>query len=144
MEKLVIYWLNLSINHSRLKFNLDLKHAYEKCNVQIGELEEWREQCFDNSLLYKLRLKRYHDSRINQREFRVGMKVLLFNSRLRLFPGKLKSRWTGPYTITKIFPFGGIEIKNHTGLRFKVNGQRLKEYKHNVSSVYEMLTLSAL
>ena len=56
----------------------------------------------------------------------MGQKVLLFNSRLKLFPGKLKSRWMGPYTITEIFPHGAVEIENDKMDRFKVNGQRLK------------------
>lgn len=54
--------------------------------------------------------------------------MLLFNSRLKLFPGKLKSRWTGPYTVVKVFPYGAVEIKGYTCPEFKVNGQRLKLY----------------
>jgi hypothetical protein len=54
---------------------------------------------------------------------------LLFNSRLKLFPGKLKSRWSGPFVVHKVFPHGAIEIKNQdNGDIFKVNGQRLKPY----------------
>ena len=54
--------------------------------------------------------------------------MLLFNSRLKLFPGKLKSRWTGPYTVIKVFPYGAVEIKGDTRPELKVNGQRLKLY----------------
>ena len=52
----------------------------------------------------------------------------MFNSRLRLFPGKLKSRWTGPFLVRKVYPFGAIEIGNESCADFKVNGQRLKHY----------------
>ena len=49
--------------------------------------------------------------------------VLLFNSRLRLFLGKLKSKWTGLYLITQLFPHGSVELENKEGMRFNVNGQ---------------------
>ena len=59
----------------------------------------------------------------------MGQQVLLFNSRLKLFPGKLKSRWSGPFRINQIFPFGAVELEEeNTGRRFKVNGQRIKHY----------------
>ena len=53
----------------------------------------------------------------------VGDLVLLLNSRLRLFPGKLKSKWTGPFLITKVFPHGVVELDNKEYVRIKVNGQ---------------------
>ena len=58
----------------------------------------------------------------------VGYIVFLYNSRLKLFPGKLKSRWTGPFEVTQVFPSRAIEIKNQDRASFKVNGQRLKVY----------------
>ncbi|KAK8667594.1 hypothetical protein V6N13_007742 [Hibiscus sabdariffa] len=58
-----------------------------------------------------------------------GQQVLLFNSRLKLFPGKLKSRWSGPFEITQVAPHGAITLKSlNDGQEFKVNGQRLKPY----------------
>ena len=54
--------------------------------------------------------------------------VLLFNSRLRLFPGKLKSKWTSPYLVTQLFPHGAVELETKEGVRFKVNGKRIKIY----------------
>ena len=66
---------------------------------------------------------------ISRKSFAIGQKVLLFNSRLRLFPGKLRSRWVGPFVITNIFPHGAVEIQSaKTGYMFKVNGHRLKPY----------------
>ncbi len=69
----------------------------------------------------------------------MGDLVLLFNSRLRLFPGKLKSKWTGPFLITKVLPHGVIELENRDGTRFMVNGQRIKVYLGNVESVQEVV-----
>ena len=65
---------------------------------------------------------------ILRREFALGQQVLLFNSRLKLFPSKLRSRWTGPYTIDKVSSFGPIDLKDKAGYIFKVNGQSLKHY----------------
>ena len=74
-------------------------------------------------------MKQWHDKRIVDRPFELGQQVLLFNSRLKLFPEKLKSRWSGPFLITKVYPYGAIEIQDpNTQQQFKVNGQRLKHY----------------
>ena len=69
----------------------------------------------------------------------VGDLVLLFNSRLRLFPGKLKSKWTCPYTVTQIFPHGAVELETKEGVRFKVNGQRIKIYLGHAESVNKVI-----
>ena len=69
----------------------------------------------------------------------VGDLVLLFNSRLRLFPSKPKSKWNGPYLITQLFPHGEVELENKEGVRFKVNGQRIKIYLGNVETVKEVI-----
>ena len=69
----------------------------------------------------------------------VGDLVLLLNSRLRLFPCKLKSKWTGPYTVTKLFPHGEVELETKEGVRFKVNGQRIKIYLGHVESANEVI-----
>ena len=100
----------------------------EKRLLQLNELEEFRFHAYASAKLYKERTKRYHDAKIHPRDFHVGDKVLLFNSRLRLFPGKLKSRWSGPFTILEVNKFGSVEIENDKGERFKVNGQRVKRY----------------
>ncbi|GKF39435.1 hypothetical protein Tco_0119496 [Tanacetum coccineum] len=54
--------------------------------------------------------------------------VLLFNSRLKIFSGKLKSRWSGPFTISNVYPYGTIELSQKDGQNFKVNGHRVKHY----------------
>ena len=69
----------------------------------------------------------------------VGDLVLLFNSRLRLFPGKLKSKWTGPYLVTQLFPHGAVELETNEGVRFKVNGQRIKIYFGRAGSTNEVI-----
>ena len=85
-------------------------------------------EAYENAKLYKERTKRWHDKQLIKREFKVGQKVLLHNSQLKLFSSKLKSRWTGPFEVTQVFPYGAIEIKDQNRVPFKVNGQRLKSY----------------
>ena len=69
--------------------------------IQVHELEEIRHLAYESSKIYKEKTKAYHDKRIIARHFEPNDKVLLFNSRLRLFPGKLKSRWSEPSPLRK-------------------------------------------
>ena len=94
----------------------------------MSELEELRNEAYDNARIYTDKTKRWHDQKIMRREFKVGEQVLLYNSKLKLFPGKLKSRWSGLYTIVASTPFGAMTLKTDSGSEFKVNGQRLKHY----------------
>nr|GFA21070.1 reverse transcriptase domain-containing protein [Tanacetum cinerariifolium] len=80
--------------------NFDLKTAGDHQRLQLNELNELRDQAYENSLIYKERTNKLHDSKIKNRIFNVGDQVLLFNSRLKIFSGKLKTRWSGPFTIT--------------------------------------------
>ena len=108
--------------------NFDMKTAGEKRKLQLHELDELCLDSYENARIYKERTKRWHDKNILRREFNQGDIVLLFNSRLKLFPGKLKSRWSGPFQIREVFPSGVVEVWSETTGSFKVNGQRLKHY----------------
>ena len=110
------------------KLNFDLKIAKEERLLQLNELEELRNEAYDNARIYKDKTKKWHDQRILRKEFRARDQVLLFNSRLRLFPGKLKLKWSGPYTVGSSTTFGAVTLKTDVGEEFKVNGQRLKHY----------------
>ncbi|XP_062014162.1 uncharacterized protein LOC133730624, partial [Rosa rugosa] len=74
-------------------FNLDLDEAGLHRKLQLNELEEIRNEAYDSARIYKEKTKAFHDKMIRGKTFVVGQKVLLFHSRLRLFPGKLRSRW---------------------------------------------------
>jgi len=105
--------------------------AGRKRQMQISELEEWRE-----------RTKRWHDKRIKHKEFKPGDKVLMFNSRVKLFGhGKLRSKWEGPFKVIDTSSHGAITLQSDDGNSqgaitlqsddgnvFKVNGQRLKVF----------------
>nr|GFB23587.1 reverse transcriptase domain-containing protein [Tanacetum cinerariifolium] len=88
------YW---ALKHA----NFNLKTAGDHRKVQINELNELRDQAYENYLIYKEKTKRLHDSKIKNRVFNIGDRVLLFNSRLKIFSDKLKSRWSGPFTISQ-------------------------------------------
>nr|GFC12527.1 reverse transcriptase domain-containing protein [Tanacetum cinerariifolium] len=85
-------------------------------------------KAYENSLIYKERTKKLHDDKIKNRIFNVGDQVLLFNSRLKIFSGKLKSRWSGPFTISEIHPYGTAKLIHPDGCNFKMNCHRLKHY----------------
>nr|GEW51530.1 reverse transcriptase domain-containing protein [Tanacetum cinerariifolium] len=87
--------------------------------VQLNELNKLHDQAYENSLIYNVKTKRIYDSKIKDRVFNVGDRVLLFNSRLKIFLGKLKTRWSGPFTITQVFPYGTVELSQTDGPNFK-------------------------
>jgi hypothetical protein len=113
-----------------LKFlNFDPSLSGEERKLQLHELEEMRTKAYESSKLYKEKVKGYHDKRILNKEFKPGQMVLLFNSRLKLFPGKLKSKWSGPFKIKEVKPYGAIVLEDpNTNDTWTVNGQRLKLY----------------
>ncbi|XP_015164076.1 uncharacterized protein [Solanum tuberosum] len=110
------------------KLNLDLELTGKKRVNQLHELEEFRFHTYENAKLYKEKTKRWHDKHIVACTFKPGDKVLLFNSRLRLFPRKLRSKWSGPLEVVRMTQHGVVELKGKTGLTFLVNGQRVKHY----------------
>ncbi|XP_074290705.1 uncharacterized protein LOC141617412 [Silene latifolia] len=101
--------------------NFDLKSAGEKRLLDLNELEEFKLEAYESSRLYKERTNRFHDKAIIRREFKVGDLVLLFNSRFKLFLGKLKSKWSGPFTVVRVFTYGSVEVVDGDRA-FKVNG----------------------
>nr|GFB06711.1 reverse transcriptase domain-containing protein [Tanacetum cinerariifolium] len=96
--------------------NFDLKTAGDHRKLQLNELSELRDQAYENSLMYKERTKKLHDDKIKNRIFNVGDQ------------GKLKSRWSGPFTIAEIYPYGTAKLIHPDGCNFKVNCHRLKHY----------------
>ena len=101
--------------------------------LQISELEELRNEAYENARITKERVKIFHDKNIIRKTFVPGQKVLHYNSRLHLFSGKLKSRWTGPFVVKTVFPHCVVEISDTKDENdFKVNGQRLKPFLESV------------
>ncbi|KAK0592079.1 hypothetical protein LWI29_012916 [Acer saccharum] len=121
------------------KLNFDYDKAGEERKLQLCELEEFRLEAYESAKLYKEKTKLIHDKMIVHKDLRPGMQVLVFNSRLKLFPGKLKSRWFGPFRVTQVFPHGAVEVQNEqNGNMFKVNGHRVKPYIKDLGAVVRL------
>ncbi|CAN6687741.1 unnamed protein product [Malus baccata var. baccata] len=107
------------------KFNMDLNAAGSHRKFQLNELDEIRHEAYENACIYKEKTKAFHDKMIRGKTFSIGQKVLLFNSRLLLFPVQIQS------------------LK--TGHEFKVNGHRLKPYyEHFEEHAVEDISLHAV
>ncbi|GKB96290.1 hypothetical protein Tco_0982427 [Tanacetum coccineum] len=103
--------------------------ASESRLMQLNELAKLRDGAYENTRISKERTKKWHDSRLyGDKDFKVGDKVLLYNSHLKMYPGKLKSKWSGPNIVKTVCPHVAIEITDRDGFSFKVNRQRLKKY----------------
>ena len=116
------YWATKALN-------FDIGAASINRKLQLVELEDLRNDAYETSKIYEARMKAAHDKQILRKNFEPNQRVHLYDSRLHLHPGKLRSRWTGPYVVQRIFPHGAVEIRDPSdGRTFKVNGQRLKHY----------------
>jgi hypothetical protein len=106
---------------------MDLKVSVIKRKIQIAELEEWREKAYHSAKLYKERTKIWYDKRVKTKKFKLGDKVLLFNSRVHLFVhGKLRSKWEDPYLVLHATYHGVVTLQCNDSDIFKANDQRLK------------------
>lgn len=108
--------------------NMDIDLAGKKRKLQLCELEELRMDSYDSARIYKEKTKKWHNRHILRKEFKLGDMVLIYDSRFHLFPGKFKSRWFGPCSVTKVLANGAFEVKSPSGGIFSVNGQRMKHY----------------
>ncbi|PHT34365.1 hypothetical protein CQW23_26165 [Capsicum baccatum] len=103
-------------------------HLLIELEHKLNEMDEFYLNAYEIADLYKERMKKHHDRRIIQQNFQKVDLVLFFNSRLKLFPGKLKSKWSGLFRISKVHSSGVVELENDDGSVFKLNGQRVKLY----------------
>nr|GEV77407.1 reverse transcriptase domain-containing protein [Tanacetum cinerariifolium] len=102
------------------RFNFDLKTTGDHEKVQLNELNELPNQAYENSLIYKEKTKKIHDFKIKNHVFNIGDRVLLFKSRLKIFSGELKTRWTEPFTVAQVFPYGTVDLSQTDEPNFKV------------------------
>ncbi|KAM2062320.1 hypothetical protein ACFX1T_047283 [Malus domestica] len=115
-------------------FNFNLDAAGLNRKLQLNKLVEIRNEAYESSKIYKERMKVFHDRNILRKTFEPLQKILLYNSRLHLFPGKLRSRWTCPYVVKRVFPFGAVKVEDlMNGNVYKVNGQWLKPFLESIA-----------
>ncbi|CAM8893408.1 unnamed protein product [Rhodiola kirilowii] len=110
------------------ELNMSMNATGEKRLMRLYELDEIRLDSYENARIYKERTKNWHDKRIMRRKFNEGERVLLYNSCLRLFPGKLRTKWSGPYTVERAYPDDHVELSIEGGKSMVVNGRFLKHY----------------
>nr|GEV41962.1 reverse transcriptase domain-containing protein [Tanacetum cinerariifolium] len=125
----------LALKHA----NFDLKTAGDHRKLQLNKLRNLGDQAYENSIIYKERTKKLHDVKIKNQIFNVGDQVLLFNSRFKIFLGKLKSRWSGPFTIANVYSYGTAKLVHANRLNFKVNCHLLKHYHGGDTPPVEIL-----
>ncbi|RDY09610.1 hypothetical protein CR513_05998, partial [Mucuna pruriens] len=117
--------------------NLAYDQSGEQRKFQLQELDEHRLEAYENSRIYKQKILR--------KDFLVGQKMLLFNSRLKLIVGKLRSRWDGPFVITNIFLYGAVQLKDEqSNNTFQGNGHQIKPFHEGptpITSDMEIISL---
>ncbi|XP_070006487.1 uncharacterized protein [Nicotiana sylvestris] len=110
------------------KLNLEWDVVDNLRVAQLNELDEFEYNAYTSSSLYKENMKYFHDKYIWNKEFKEGDLVLLFNSRLRMFFGKLKYKCSGPFEVVGVTPFSALDLKNKNNKVFRVNGHGVKHY----------------
>ncbi|XP_060181201.1 uncharacterized protein LOC132610807 [Lycium barbarum] len=102
--------VKIQLEHKSLwalkKLSMDWEEATKMRLFQMNEMDEFRYHAYESTTLYKEKKKYYHDVKILKRDFQKGDFVLLYNSKLKLFPGKLKSRWSRPFEVVNVSPNG--------------------------------------
>ncbi|XP_042029898.1 uncharacterized protein LOC121776800 [Salvia splendens] len=118
------------------EMNMNTESGAVERRMQLQELEELRLDSYDSTMWYKEKMKMWHDKNLRKEELKVGQKVLLFQSRLKLMPGKLRSRWIGLYTIVAIRTNGAIKLQGSdpNSPSFMVNGHRVKPYREGMKT----------
>ena len=108
---------------------MELDASGKERMLQMQELDELRLHAFESSRLYKEKTKLLHDSKIFNRNFNVGDRVLMYQTRFRHGHGKLTSNWVGPYKVIKVNKYGMMQLVEESGGKeFVSNGHLLRSY----------------
>ncbi|KAL1564724.1 hypothetical protein AAHA92_07030 [Salvia divinorum] len=124
--------------------NREIKSILEKKILQLQELEELRLESYDSAMWYKEKTKLWHDRNLRRKELQIGQRVLLFQSRLKLILGKLKSKIDRAFTIVVLRANGAVELQGSSpnSSSFLVNGHRVKVFRDSSElCVVEEITL---
>jgi len=87
-----------------------MKQVGSNRKIPLNELDELRNEAYKNAKIYKVKTKAFHNKMISRKSFEPNQKVWLFNSKLKLFPDKLRSRWDGPFVVQQVFPSRAVQI----------------------------------
>ncbi|XP_015935281.1 uncharacterized protein LOC107461307 [Arachis duranensis] len=103
---------------------MDYERVGAERKLQLQKLENLCLDAYENSRLYKEKVKVVHDKSIKRREFQPGDLVLLYNSRMRLMPGKQRSRWDGPYRVERVESYGVFHL-SHPSRSELIKGEKM-------------------
>ena len=126
----------VNMEKGQMTFQLNNEEAtFNICRTmrQSGELQSV------SAISHKENMKKETEQKNAKQEFMVGDLVLVDSSGSRYLPGKLKSKWTGPYLITQVFPHGAVELKAKEGVQFKRNRDSIKLYFGHKASGNEVI-----
>ncbi|XP_070026020.1 uncharacterized protein [Nicotiana sylvestris] len=123
------------------KLNLEWDVVANLRVAQLNELDEFWYHAYTSSSLYKEKMKYLYDNYIHNKEFKEGDLVLLFNSQLRMFPGKLKSKWSYTFKVVGVTSFGALDLKNKNDEVFRVNGHMVKHYLGKCNDGHSVVVL---
>jgi len=109
--------------------NMDYDAAGIARKLQLQELEDIQNDAYENAMIYKEKTKSLHDRMIREKSFMLETKSSFIIRAWNYFPGKLRSRWIGPFVVSNVFSYSAIEIMSlETNKMLKVNGHRLKPF----------------
>ncbi|XP_052209235.1 uncharacterized protein LOC127812751 [Diospyros lotus] len=113
-------------NDVQSAFSIDVINVFAQETFELRHEGKTKVRTKDKK---KDKTKAFQDRMVARKQFVFGQKVLLYNSRLKLMPGKLRSHWIGPFEVTNVFSYGAVEVRRlGTDKVFKVNGHRLKPF----------------
>ncbi|RDY12234.1 gag-pol, partial [Mucuna pruriens] len=122
--------------------NMAYDQAGEHRKFQLQELDELRLEAYENARIYKQKVKKFHDQKILRKDLHIGQKVLLFNSRLKLIAGKLRSRWDGPFYSSKrnilTAPSRSTGIKSNHSTKVQHHTERTRREFHWWNQLHQM------
>jgi len=128
-----IYPIEFEIQTLRIaqEVGLDLIEAQINKLQQINELDEIKILALQHTALIQQQRAKWHDSLITKKIFHEGDCALLYDSKFQDFPGKLQTRWLGPYEIKEVHDNGTLTLAtiDGSGFSFKANGNRVCLYQ---------------
>lgn len=103
------------------RLNLECSDVPKLRLKKYNKMDEFRICSYKSSTLYEEKMKLYHKPKIKKRDLIASDMILLFDSRIKLFQGKLKSRWKDTYRVVTVFAFDAIVLENKKGMGIKIN-----------------------
>src|SRR3954469_17121814 len=114
----------------------------EPALLKYKESENWKNRVEEKEP-HKAELAAYARQKwLNKDFFQIGQKVVVYHIQVRVFPAELKSEWKGPYTITKVYIDGALEVEDEVSRRkLKVGKHRSRHFNENEIAGMQCMTM---